>query len=380
MEKTNIAFFIDNLLENLDGVSITSHQIIARLPSNVNAIFFTPLPPKNKDFPYPIYHTPSLTFLYAKDYKLAIPGKKKHIFSILDEFAPDLIHWSSPSLQGKYATEYAKKKGIPNITIYHSHISSYVDYVNLIPFKQFVRKKLEQHFMKLYGKADVILAPTASMKKFLIDKGMQDKRVKVWGRGVDTDRFTPVKRDVNKFGKHNSSKFKVLFVSRLVHYKETDLLIRLNGMLNSSQLMVIVGEGPEEAKMKKQMPNALFMGKLTGEELANIYASADIFVFPSLTETFGNVVLEAMAAGLPVVAADAGGPADILRASRTGFVVEPKNTEAFLEKINLLTGDTGLKNSLSKEARSYAISQNWPSISQLLIKNYRELIKEYTQT
>lgn len=378
MEKIRIAFFIDILRENMDGVANTSFRIISRLDQmNIEPLFFTCLPPKSPDFKYEIFLCPHLQFPYAKDYPFAIPGKRKSIFKKLDEFKPDLVHWSSPSLLGKYATKYSKLRGVPNVAIYHSHFSSYVDYVKWLPFKSFIRRFVDRSFTKLYEGATRVLAPTKSMKEFLTEKGLTDSKVDIWGRGIDGEKFNPKHRSqdlIKSWGAE--AKIKILFVSRLVHYKETDMLIRLSHILRDGTVLIITGEGPEREKMEKECAKdkTVFTGKLVEKELSEVYASSDIFVFPSLTDTFGNVVLEAMASGIPVIAANEGGPKNIIEEGVNGYLIEPKKEHKFNEKINNLIDDPALYSELKNNALNYAKELNWDNIVGQLNEKYRGLI------
>jgi len=380
MGKIRIAFFIDVLREHMDGVANTSNRIISRLESmDIEPIFFTGLPPKATDFPYKIILVPNIKFPYANDYPFAIPGKRKKIFKILDDFRPDIIHWSSPSLLGRYATKYAQLRQIPNLTIYHSHFSSYVDYLKWLPFRSFIRKRLDNAITKLYEKSTLVLAPTLSMKEFLISGGVSPERIDIWGRGVDNVKYNPSFRSeelIQSWG--GQKKTKILFVSRLVHYKETDMLIRLSHILPENALLIITGQGPEREKMESQSNerNTIFTGKLVDQELSAVYASADIFVFPSLTDTFGNVVLEAMASGLPVIAANAGGPKNIIAHGETGYLIEPKNELAFNEHIKILMEDKVLFKKMQGNALQYARDMNWDNLIKQLSKKYLSLIEK----
>ena len=283
-EKIRIAFFIDILRENMDGVANTSFRIISRLEKlGIEPLFFTCLPPKARDFPYRVILCPFLRFPYAKDYPFAIPGKRKMIFRELDDFRPHLIHWSSPSLLGKYATKYSASRNIPNVTIYHSHFSSYVDYLKWLPFRSLIRNRLDNTFTKLYEKATLVLAPTLSMKEFLVETGLTEHKVDIWGRGVDSEKFSPAHRSEKLIKEWDAeNKMKILFVSRLVHYKETDMLIRLSHILRPETKLIITGDGPERERMEAESDKekTIFTGKLVDQELAEVYASADVFVFP----------------------------------------------------------------------------------------------------
>ncbi|MFT7198004.1 MAG: glycosyltransferase involved in cell wall biosynthesis, partial [Marinoscillum sp.] len=205
---------------------------------------------------------------------------------------------------------------------------------------------------------------------------VQEDKLKVWGRGVDTDRFTPKKRKEGLWPDIPKENKIVLFVSRLVREKEPETLLRLYKLIEANRTdvtMALVGDGPTRLYLEESMPKAVFAGTLRGEDLSVAYASADVFVFPSTTETFGNVVLEALASGLPVVAAAKGGPVDIVQDGITGALVEPQNEQAFYQAIVKLIDDETYYNQVRAAALVYAESQNWESLCKELFDEYKRL-------
>lgn len=378
MAKVRIAFFLDVMEEDFDGVSITMHQVIKRLPKEeFDPIFITPQPPLN-DIGYKVYVCPSKKLPEKdKEYKLALPWKMKDLTQILDDFNPQVIHYSSPTFIGNFAVKYANKRHIPITSIYHTHYPSFASYYfRFIPKIDQLLAPVFNWLYKLYRKTDVVFAPTETMRKYLLSINVKKDKLKVWGRGVDTDRFTPKKRKEGFWAEIPKGNKVVLFVSRLVREKEPDTLLRLYKLIEAKRTdvaMVIVGDGPTRTYLEESMPNAVFTGTLRGEDLSVAYASADIFVFPSTTETFGNVVLEALASGLPVVAAAKGGPVDIVQDGVTGALVEPQNEEAFYQQIIKLVDDETYYNNARAAALAYAESQNWESLCKDLFDEYKRL-------
>jgi len=380
MSKVRIAFFLDIMQEDFDGVSITMHQIIKRIPTDrIEPIFITPHPPLN-DIGFPVFLTKYMILPEkGKEYRLAFPKRNKELPGILDEFKPDIVHYSSPTFLGWYAYRYAKAKGIPVSTIYHTHYHGFVDYYfRNLPFLIKPGKTLLRKIYALYKDCDRVFAPTKSMKEYLLTEEVKEERISIWGRGVDTNRFNPEKRDEHLWLEIPDGNKKALFVSRLVKEKEPQTLIRLHKLLTEKRpdiTLVIVGEGPMREMLESHMPNAHFTGSLFGDDLAKAYASSDVFVFPSTTETFGNVVLEALASGLPVVAANAGGPKDIVKQGETGELVEPQNEEEFLNAIIKLVDDQEYYLKCRSNAIAYGQSQNWESLSGELFSTYLNLAK-----
>ncbi|MCR9254156.1 MAG: glycosyltransferase family 1 protein [bacterium] len=381
MEKIRVAFFADVLEEDFDGVSVTLHQILNRVPKDYfEFLVITPHPPKNrKNVPFDIYVCNWIPIPVNKGYRLAIPRLDAGLKGRLNRFKPDLIHFSTPSLLGVYALKYGNKRNIPVVTIYHTHYATYVDYYIRVPkASSYLQEPVIKGLMGIYSKCALTFAPTEEMRDFLVNSGVPKESLRILKRGVEPLRFSPLKangsfrKDYNLEGKRV-----ILFVSRLVKEKETDTVVAVYNMFKETRddvQFVITGDGPDKENMEAAMPDAIFTGKQTGDTLAEIYASSDVFIFPSVTETFGNVVLESLASGTPVVAAKAGGPVNIVENGKSGFLVTPKEQQEFYDRINEILEDDELRGRMSKAAVLYAKTQNWNRISQILFDGYHELI------
>lgn len=377
MDRVRVAFLVDVLRENFDGVSNTMHQIISRIPKDrIEAMFITPQLPEG-DIGFPVHECPYFEFPFYKDYRLSLPGKMKGLEDLLNDFKPDVIHWSSPTPLGNYAVKYAIKKGLAITSIYHTHFPMYASYyLGFIPGIEKLTQAVAKKVFRIYRYTHRVFAPTIGMRDYLLGMGVEPGRLTVWGRGVNTALFHPRFREQRFL---DEGKKKVLFVSRLVREKETDTIIRLYHLLSARRKdiqLVITGDGPDRKRMENKMPEAHFTGKLKNEALSKTYASCDIFLFPSMTETFGNVVLEALASGLPVVAANAGGPKDIVQDGQTGYLIEPKNESAFFDAIVRLADEPDLRARMSTNAVTYATDQNWEHLCEELFTTYESLKKQ----
>ncbi len=382
-EKIRIAFFADILEENFDGVTQTIYQVVSRIPKDeFDFIFVTPHPPKpESNFPYPIIKCPSVGIPTYSEYRIALPFLKRSIQIQLDEFSPDIVHFTTPSFLGNYAVDYGKKRGIPVLSTYHSHFHAYLEYYfKFLPGGLAAIVPLANRLLKIYKDSDLTLVPSTAMRNFLLHWGIEPPRIQLWKRGVDHEKFNPIHRDENWRRKNGlEGKKSVLFVSRLVRTKEIDTLANVYALFekrNPNVKFVVVGEGPDQEDLKEKMPHAIFTGKRTGKELAKIYASNDLFIFPSISETFGNVVLEALSSGLPVVTAAEGGPVDIVQDGMNGYHVKPKDPEAFYSKLNLLLNNPELYTSMKFEAFKYASSQSWDAISDQLFSVYNKQVEK----
>jgi len=380
-KKIKIAFFADVLKENVDGVTYTLYNIIKRVPENkFEFLFITPYPPTDiKNFPFPVYICRYVRFPLYQEYPFAIPNFDKNLVKRLDSFKPDIIHYTTPSLLGRFAVKYAISNNIPLTSTYHTHFMAYIDYYfksvpGLCAFLKMVARKIMLWF---YNKTEKIFVPTTPIIEELIETGIDKQRLMIWGRGIETDIFTPSRNDssyIDRLCGKNTKR--ILFVSRLVWEKEIKTLIGIYESLSrkrSDIKFIVTGDGPQKEIMKKKMPDAVFTDGLHNGDLSRIYASSDLFVFPSITETFGNVVLEALASGLPVVAAAQGGPKGIIQDGRTGYLAIPKNVEDFCSKILRILDDPVHRDVLARNSVEYAKSQTWDALCELLFKTYENV-------
>ena len=382
ISKKRIVLFADVLEENFDGVSVTLTKILHSVPRDrFEYLVITSHPPKNtKDFPHKLVILPYLKIPMQKGYRLGLP-RDKELKQVLDEFKPDLIHFTSPSLFGGYAIKYGKKNKIPVLNIYHTHYPAYIKYYIGWLGDQTIGRLINMLAMWYYKNSNITLAPTRMIKMDLIKRGVPADTIKVWGRAIKTNSFSPEYRDEKYFdGLVPKGNKKVLFVSRLIKEKEMTTIVKVYRLLQKkvpNVTMVITGDGPERAWLEEKMPNAVFTGKKTGLELSKIYASCDLFFFPSASETFGNVVIEAMASGLPVVAANAGGPAELVRDNKTGYLVNTGNAKMFCNKIIEVLKDPAVHAQMSANGQTMVRPKTIESLHDQLWRYYETTIENY---
>ncbi len=379
--KIRVALFTDVLKENLDGVTYTLYNLIERVPlEKFEFLFITPYPPsENVKLPFPVIVCRYVKMPLYGEYPLAFPYFDKKLQKALDDFKPDIVHFTTPSFLGRYARTYAIAKGIPLVTTYHTHFPNYVDYYfKFLPFLRFLKLAVPPILRYYYNRCDRVFVPTRPVLEDLASMGIDRDRMTIWARGIDMKRHNPRHRDDSFIDAlAGRGTVRILFVSRLFWIKEITTIIKIYRILEKTHpivTMVITGEGPQRRYMEKRMPKAVFTGKLINSDLSKIYASCDIFLFPSITETFGNVVLEAMASGLPVVAAAKGGPAGIVREGETGFLVEPKKIKEFAKKLAILVDDPATRKKMGKNAIAYARSQKWENLCREMYGTYEQLV------
>ncbi|MEK5382883.1 glycosyltransferase family 4 protein [Niallia sp. FSL W8-0635] len=372
-----IAIFSDTYFPQVNGVA----QTLRRLSNHLDKkqITYQVYSPENKSSTtYPnINQFPSLPFFLYPECRTVITNPKK-IENNLKQFKPDLIHLATPYMMGLYGLFAAKKLNIPVVSSYHTNFDQYLKYYHASLLEPFLWKYLKW----FHQSTEKIFVPSKETQKKLESLNFSD--LKVWGRGIDSDLFKPntdAKEQIKKKF-HIREKYILLFVGRLAPEKDLDTLNKIVDKLPSnikdSVHWLIVGDGPSkemwEEKEKKQN-NMTLTGYIKGDELARIYAGADLFVFPSYTETFGNVVLEAMACGTPAIVANEGGVKDFVIDNVNGRICEKRNAESFIVAISELLGNEKMRLGMGREARGYALTQSWNSIFDGLLSDYYEVIQ-----
>jgi glycosyltransferase involved in cell wall biosynthesis len=378
MPRIKVAFFADMLVENFDGAARTIFQIIHRIDTSKYEYFFMCGNPPKGNFPFKYYVVPSFEIPKNEDYKIAIPALSFfEMNNAMLIFKPDVIHISSPSFLGRYAIDYALSHDIPAITIYHTHFISYIDYyfkdVRLLidTVKAFVISRNRS----LYNHCDIMLIPSNTLMEELAQYEFEVHKMRLWRRGMNTTLFSPDKKDQSILKDLPSDKPVVLFVSRLVWEKNLQTLIDIyviNEKNGRPFELVIAGDGVAHDELVEKMPQATFLGNLSHDKLSVWYSSADVFLFTSDTETYGNVVIEAMASGLPVVVADAGGPKDLVDHNINGLKCNAHDAQDFYEAINTLINDKEKAAVIRETALNFARSLNW----DVLVSEYFTMIDE----
>lgn len=266
------------------------------------------------------------------------------------------IHTATPGPIGLAALAIARFLKLPISGTYHTAIPQYVQ---ILTGSGFMEELAWKFVLWYYDQLDLIYAPSQSTRDELVAKGISAEKIQIYPRGIDTERFDPAKR--NGFFKQwncGENTTKLLYVGRVSKEKNLHLLVEAYRQLlerTSSVVLTIVGEGPYQEEMKKATADlpCIFTGLLEGEDLAEAYASSDIFVFPSTTDTFGNVVLEAQASGLPVIVTDQGGPVENILPQTTGLVVKADCIPSLTFAMHSLVTDSIKRQRMGLSARQH---------------------------
>lgn len=368
-----IAYFTDSLPPLVDGVTLTVSKLVETLQQEqVTFRMFSAVQPDAslawRDQVRRVFSVPLVPYRY---YRLALPYFQR-LARELDTFRPDLVHLISPSLLGLHGLNYAVKRGIPVVSSYHTHFVSYFPHYRLHRFNQLGWKYLRW----FHNRCTMTYAPSVSMQQALFERGIRN--VELWKRGVELSRFAPQHRD-DALRRELSPDGKpiLLYAGRLVQEKDLRDLVEACHYLNMwgcEYKMVFAGEGPFLYDLMTDLPNAHFCGQQERAHLARYYASADIFVFPSTTETFGNVVLEALASGLPVVGTRRGGVGDLITHGYDGLLATPNSPRDFAGQIQLLLEDRNYTHILGTNARKTAAAFSWQVENKKLLESYRKIL------
>jgi phosphatidylinositol alpha 1,6-mannosyltransferase len=356
-----------------DGVALTLNRLVGYLEARgVEVLVFTPTADKPA-FPHngTILPVPSMPLPGRPEYRLVLnmPARVKR--KLLD-FKPDIIHIAVPDLLGHAALALANQHGIPAVATYHTRYETYLrHYWYLAPFEGLLTKILR----RFYGACREVYVPSDSTRDALLADGLKDN-FKPWPRGIDTKRFDPAKRSAAWRVQHGigADELVVLHVSRLVREKRLDTLTAAMNGIAVPHKSVIVGDGPDRGTVERELPHAIFTGFLGGDELATAYASSDIFVFPSDSESFGNVTLEAMASGLPCVCADATGSRSLVVPGETGLLAPADDAAAFARHLTVLAQDGALRRRMGEAARARALGFSWEETLARMLGYYRALL------
>ncbi len=375
MRKPRIAIFTGNYNHIRDGVSNTLNRLVAHLEKRgYSMLVFGPWSPEPV-----MQHEGTFVPVYA----FAAPGRSEYRITMgfpstekqrLRDFNPDLIHIATPDMLGYRALRFAMKHDIPVVSSYHTRFSSYLKYYGL----GYLERPLWKYLHWFYRNCRHLYVPSPSAIQELRMEGVACE-LKLWTRGVDTSLFNPGQRDDawrRSLG-FSDEDLVVTFVSRLVWEKNLEMVEKTFKSIRKTNPKVrtmVVGDGPAKEVLSKNLPDTVFTGYLGGRDLARAYASGDVFFFPSDTESFGNVTLEAMSSGLPAVVAKAAGNVSLVENGVNGFLADATDLDSFTRSLTEIINSSELRNKMASMSRKRAQSYEWERILDQLISYYEEII------
>ena len=319
---------------------------------------------------------------------LAIPGRKEYrvpyrmcgrVRRDLKRFQPNLVHVSSPDPLGHRAVTWARGNGLPAVASVHTRFETYPRYYGLA----FLEPVIESMLRRFYRRCDAIVAPSESMAQLLREQRMSYD-VGIWTRGIDREIFNPGRRDMDwrrSLGIEDDEPV-IGFIGRLVMEKGLDVFSDAIDQLKMRHVrhkVLIIGEGPAREWFQNRLPDAVFTGFQKGDELGRAVASMDMLFNPSITETFGNVTLEAMACALPTVAARATGSESLVTEGVTGRLIRPGAIGAFADALTSYCTDPVARAAAGAAAMAEAERYGWDQVNQALVDTYLRVIRQRAQ-
>jgi len=370
-----IAFFTETFLPKVDGIVTRLTKTIEYLVKNGDdVIVFCPEGSPNNYKGAKIVGVAAMPLPLYPELKLGLPGPS--VSEALEEFQPDLIHVVNPAVLGLGGIWLARTNNIPLIASYHTHLPKYLEHYGMGMLEPLLWELLKA----AHNQALLNLCTSTAMVNELESKGIQ--RTALWQRGVDTNSFKPEYRNqtmrAKLLGDYPDTGSLLIYVGRLSAEKQIERIKPVLEKIPDASL-ALVGDGPYRNQLEKIFENTKtnFIGYLAGEDLASAYASGDIFLFPSSTETLGLVLLEAMAAGCPVIGANKGGIPDIINDGINGCLYDPdqkdNGEESLIAATKKILQDSAKKEKMRIAARAEAEKWDWNQAT-LQLKNF------YTKT
>ena len=364
LQNRKRAWFTDTL-EDVNGVATTIRKMTAAGAAAGNELIVLTSRSDQRIDDIPIKNFPPIGEFELPEYelqKLSFPPILQMLDYIQREKFTEIII-STPGPVGLTALLAAKMLNLQTSGIYHT---DFPQYIRILTEDSFLESMAWRYMHWFYGQLDTVFINSEEYRQSWIKHGLDPSKLKIFPRGLDTELFHPARREpafFERFGACNGE-VRLLYVGRISREKDLDLLAAAYRRLRDEGLPVqlfIVGHGPYSNAFAKSLPEAFFTGYLTGSDLAAAYASADVFVFPSTTDTFGNVILEAQACGLPVVVSDSGGPKELVEDKANGLITKSHDVEDFTRAIRALVTDSALRERMGKSARNSIIDRSWPS-------------------
>ncbi|WP_158736358.1 glycosyltransferase family 1 protein [Alteribacillus sp. YIM 98480] len=361
-----IAIVTETFLPQVDGVVTRVTATVKWLKEQGHTLLIIAPEGVNEFEGIQVKGIPARSFFIYKHRKVALPNPK--VGQLLNEFQPDVVHVVNPALLGMAGIFYGRKW--PLVASWHTNIPQYADYYKV----SYLKPVLWWILKTLHNRADINLCTSKSVQEELTARGF--KNVHLWKRGVDLNKFGVQYRDDDvryRLCEGETDKTLLLYVGRLAAEKEIE---KIRDVLDGSNRfrLAIVGDGPHRRTLESyfQGTPTVFTGFLHGEELAKAYASSDIFVFPSRTETLGLVILEAMASGLPIVVANSGPTAEQVLDGENGMLYNP-NIKGDLKNTILKLQDVTERQMMGNQARETSCAFGWAAPSQQLLRLYENL-------
>lgn len=370
-----VALFSGNYNYVRDGANQALNRLVDYLlRQGVKVRIYSPTV-KNPAFPATgdLVDIPAIPIPGRAEYRLpiALPARVRRD---LADFNPNVVHVSSPDIVGHRAVTWARRRKVAAVSSVHTRFDTYLAYYHLQALEPLARDIMR----RFYQRCEVVMAPAESTAVILRVQRM-NRDIAIWARGVDREQFNPERRDMawRRSVGIADDEMVIAFLGRVVMEKGLDVFadaIHTFAERGLKYHVLVIGEGPARPWFEEQLPDATFTGLLTGDELAVALASSDLLLNPSITEAFGNVTLETMACGLPVIAAEATGATNLVRNGVTGTLVDGGEPDEFADALEAYARDPDLRRRHGEAGLAIARTMDWDSINATVIRAYLHAI------
>ncbi|MCL6698315.1 glycosyltransferase family 1 protein [Sphingomonas sp. NSE70-1] len=375
-EELRIALFSGNYNYVRDGANQALNRLVGYLLRQGAQVRVYSPTVEHPAFPPTgdLVSVPSVPIPGRPEYRLAV-SLPDRVRRDIEAFNPNVFHVAAPDIVAHRAVTWARKHNIPVISSVHTRFDTYLQYYGLKWLEPAARAIMRRY----YRRCDAIVVPAQSTAAIMRAQRM-NKDISIWARGVDRTQFNPERRSLEWRRSHGigDDEMVVCFLGRLVLEKGLDVFadaIDAARAMGVPLRVVAIGAGPAHDYFQERLPDAIFTGQLTGTELATALASTDVFLNPSITETFGNVTLEAMASGLPVMAAAASGTTSLVQDNVTGRLAEPGDNEAMANELADYQRDPALRTRHGAAGLEFAKTMDWDEINAVVMHVYERVIE-----
>ena len=369
-----IAFFTETFLPKVDGIVTRLTKTLQHLvAAGDEVLIFCPEGAPDSYLGAKVVGVPALPLPLYPELKLALP--RPAVSEALEQFRPDLVHVVNPAVLGLGGIWLAKSRNLPLVASYHTHLPKYLEHYGMGMLEPLLWELLKA----AHNQASLNLCTSTAMVAELAAKGIQ--HTALWQRGVDTDLFRPEWRNdsmrARLHGPYEDTGNLLLYIGRLSAEKQIERIRPVLEAMPQTRL-ALVGDGPHRQQLERCFEGTptTFVGYLAGQDLASAYACGDAFLFPSSTETLGLVLLEAMAAGCPVVGADRGGIPDIVSDGENGCLYDPDQPHSLTTAVQRLLGESQTRACLRQAARQEAERWGWAGATDQLRGYYRKVLNQ----
>lgn len=360
----------ESFLPQVNGVTNSVRRVLEHLAAEGHeAVLVAPTGPATYAG-FPVHRTRGASLPFYRDFRIGLETRTRLRAEML-RFRPDVVHIASPATLGHQAARAADELGIPSVAIYQTDLVGFAQQYTVPGLGAGGAKAMAYLTRRIHTLVDRTLAPSSASVRQLEE--LEVPRVSIWPRGVDLAAFHPRHRDQ---AWHDAlapdGRLLVGYVGRLAPEKELELLTYLSG--DDRYALVVVGGGPEEARLRRLLPDAHFLGILHGDDLSRACASLDVFVHTGRHETYCQSAQEALASGVPVVAPRAGGPVDVVADGVAGFLYEPGDGHDLGGYVDRLARDAAFRRRMGADARRSVEGRSWQAVNAALVEHYREVV------